>query len=308
MQVRDDIDLGVATHTGPVRTSNEDDYLVFEPEQDAELASRGRLFVLADGMGGVAGGAEASRTAVRALAASYLADAEGDEAPGAAPIDVAARLLQGFNRAAAEVHRASRASPQLAEMGTTLTALVLRGTGGWIGHVGDTRCVRFAANRAAERLTDDHAVEEPRHLLTRCIGAGREREDVDQIEFDVAVGDAFVLMTDGVWDVMPDGAIESIVRSAATAGRAAGRLIDEAIAAGTTDNVTVVVVRVLSIGAEGRARRELDLPVGESLLPLEAEKGSLSAPRWPWLLMAVGLGLCALAAGKLFFGWGASFL
>ena len=87
MKLHTDVQIGAATHTGKVRRSNEDDFLVLAPYIDGGLAARGRLMMVADGMGGVTGGAEASRTAVRAVARAFL-DTQ-------APTDPAASTASG---------------------------------------------------------------------------------------------------------------------------------------------------------------------------------------------------------------------
>ena len=70
MKLFSDLEVGAATHSGCVRRTNEDDYLVLMPDDVTSVRERGRLLALADGMGGVTGGAEASRAATRSSSAS----------------------------------------------------------------------------------------------------------------------------------------------------------------------------------------------------------------------------------------------
>jgi PPM family protein phosphatase len=106
--------VGVCSHTGRVRSSNEDDYLLAALPQAGPL-----LAAVADGMGGLFGGAEASRTALRALGAAVL--------EGGVEVPPGERLLAGFTAASARVHEAASAVPALRDMGTTMTALLFTG-------------------------------------------------------------------------------------------------------------------------------------------------------------------------------------
>lgn len=303
MQLRSDIDVGVASHTGPVRNANEDDYLILEPAEVEIAAYRGRLFAVADGMGGVAGGAEASRTAVRALGAAFL-ELEGEDGLDRSGFAPEAVLADGFARAAREVYRVSRSTPQLADMGTTLTALNLKSGSASIGHVGDSRCMLWR-NGDLMLLTEDHAVEEPRHLLTRCLGAGRDHEEVDLIDLEYQAGDVFLLMTDGVWGVLEPEVLVQALRLGAPQ-KVADRLVEDAIGAGTTDNVTAMVVRVLANRAgesTPASLREVDLSAAEAPLPLTGQVLSTTQRRWPLALLLLGLVVLAFAVAKLVFGF-----
>lgn len=273
--------VGVATHTGRVRSSNEDDYLL------AALPPPGPFFAaVADGMGGMAGGAEASRAALRAAAQCVL------DAQTKVPIEQ--RLRDGFAAAAARVHEASLAVPSLRDMGTTMTALCLADGRAFVGHVGDTRLYRRRGGRC-EQLTVDHAVREPDNLLTRCIGAGQRTVEADHAVFAVEPGDRLLLVTDGVWGVLSPPALARLAEIG-DPQQCADDLVAAALAAGAPDNATAVVVDV----ARGDPEQvvEVDLPREErSLDPAGWPRGrSLSPPLWPWLLLAAGLLLLAQAA------------
>lgn len=291
MELRDDIEVGVASHTGPIRSANEDDYFIFEPRDDAEFERHGRLFVIADGMGGAAGGAEASRIAVRSFASVML---------GSSAEEPSERIVRGFEAAASEVFEASRANPQLADMGTTMTALCLHGDRAIVGHVGDSRCVVVRAGKLL-RLTEDHAVVEPRHLLTRCLGAGREREDVDVVDADSHPGDVFALMTDGVWGELDDATTLHWLKQPDVGSSARG-LVEAAFEAGSTDNATVVVVRLTGPNGSGTLRT-VDLSADESGLRLDTAAEVQPKEQWPWVLFAFGLALSVLAVLKLAGFW-----
>lgn len=271
---------GACSHAGSVRAANEDDYLL------ACAGGDGPFFVgVADGMGGHAGGAEASRTALRAIAAEALIG--GDAAP--------ARLQRGFAAAARKVADASAAVPALRGMGTTATTVCFDGGAAVVGHVGDSRLYRVRDDRC-ERLTEDHAAPAPENLLTRCIGAGREEVAADLATHEVAPGDRFVLVSDGVWNVVPEATLARLA-ARREPQEAAEALVRQALALGGPDNATAVVVDARADGAAG-AMTLVDLPRDErpddrSLWPRAA---ALPSPAAPWALLAVGVALLAFAA------------
>lgn len=275
------ITVGACTHTGLVRSSNEDDYLLGAlPAPGAFLAA------IADGMGGMAGGAEASRTALRALGACVL--------DGASKAGLPQRVRDGFAAASARVFDAAAAVPALRDMGTTMTALCLADGTATVGHVGDTRLYR-RRDGTCEQLTTDHAVREPDNLLTRCIGVGNATTEVDHAEFDVQAGDRFVLASDGVWSVLPPAVFARLLERD-VAQQAAEALVGEALAAGGPDNATVLIVDVTNV-APGAAATEAELPREERpddrrLWPRAV---SLRAPAWPWLLFFAAAVLLAHA-------------
>jgi serine/threonine protein phosphatase PrpC len=272
--------VGVCSHAGAVRTANEDDYLI------ACAGGVGPFFVgVADGMGGHAGGAEASRTALRAIAAEALAG--GD--------DATARMQRGFAAAARRIADASAVVPALRGMGTTATAVCFDGDAVAVGHVGDSRLYRVRDDRC-ERLTEDHAAPAPENLLTRCIGGGRDDVAADVAVHDVAPGDRFVLVSDGVWNVVPEATLARLA-ARREPQEAAEELVRQALALGGPDNATAVVVEARAGAAPG-AMTLVDLPRDErpddrSLWPRAA---ALPSPAAPWALLAAGVALLAFAA------------
>lgn len=270
--------VGACSHAGTVRTANEDDYLL------AAAGPDGPLFVgIADGMGGLAGGAEASRTALRAIA--------GEALDGGVDAPLPERLQRGFAAAARKVADAGEAVPALRGMGTTATALALTGDRAVVGHVGDTRLYRLRDDRL-ERLTEDHAVRAPENLLTRCIGAGRAEVAADHSEHDVRPADRFVLVSDGVWSVVDDATLARLA-ARGEPREAAEALVRQALASGGPDNATALVVEAdPAVGAT-----EVDLPRDErpddrSSWPRAAALPSAVAR---WALLAIGLALLSYA-------------
>jgi protein phosphatase len=294
MRLTADLEIGVDTHTGRVRTTNEDDYLVYSPDAPAVRAAVGRLVAIADGMGGASGGAEASRTAIRALAASFV------EAPGDAP---EARMARAFAAACRRLYQLAKEQPRLRDMGTTLTVINLLGDRMVLGHVGDTRCYLLRGETMTQ-LTQDHAVRRSEHQLVRCIGAGREREDVDIMTHPLNAGDIVLLATDGLWDAVDAKDMQQVVRRLSPQA-AAEELVRMAVDAGGVDNSTAVVVAVHGC-APGDAATEVecDLPARERVrLPsVDVALPSLRRPMWPWIVLLLALALAALAVVRFVVG------
>jgi PPM family protein phosphatase len=268
--------VGACSHTGRVRGSNEDDYLLAAPAGHGPF-----LVAIADGMGGLTGGAEASRTALRALGAAVL---DGGNQAG-----LADRLRAGFAAASARVHEAASAVPALRDMGTTMTALCFAEERAGLGHIGDTRAYRLRAGHC-KQLTTDHAVRRPDNLLTRCIGAGHATSVADLGEFATRPGDRYLLLSDGVWSVIDD---QALLRAAASgsAQQAADGLVAMALQAGGPDNASAVVVDLRPAGAAAGGG-EVELPRDErDFVENWPPPVSLRAPVWPWLLLVAALWL-----------------
>jgi len=138
MKVRTGIEVSSQTDLGCVRQNNEDSFGYWEPEDDREFQRKGRLAVVADGMGGYEGGQEASRLAVETLVAVYR-DFRGDDPQQA--------LIEGLQTAHEQIREYSFAHPELRGMGTTCTAAAIVRIGDaaaqydalYYVHVGDTR-------------------------------------------------------------------------------------------------------------------------------------------------------------------------
>ena len=226
------------THTGRRRT-NEDALLV-----DADLS----LFVVADGMGGHNAGEVASAIAVKAIRAAV-----GEEdAPSEAALATAVRLAND------EVLRAAAAQPDYAGMGTTVVAAHAADDRLLFVNVGDSRLYLWRAGVLTQLTTDDswlsrvlpedgitaaEAQRHPmRHVLTKVVGL---RDDLEPAvgEGRLMRGDVLLLCSDGLHGAVPDDRLGAVLGSADTVVAIAQRLVDEALAAGSTDNVTAIVVR-----------------------------------------------------------------
>ncbi|MEZ4217983.1 MAG: Stp1/IreP family PP2C-type Ser/Thr phosphatase [Myxococcota bacterium] len=240
------------TDVGSVRAHNEDWCGEFTRGDGAHL------LVLADGMGGHAGGATASHLVVETVGAEFARS----EAPPP-------QLLEDALRAANEaVQRAADADPSLRGMGATSVALLLAANGGaFVAHVGDSRAYRLRAGRL-EALTEDHSVVAElvrRGLLDPADAAHHPRRNeilrsvgvepkvlVDVRAVDTVPGDRLLLCSDGLCGCVDDDAIAPAL-AAGSPAQAARALVALANANGGPDNVTVQVVAIA--GAERAASR-----------------------------------------------------
>ncbi|HEY1100817.1 MAG TPA: Stp1/IreP family PP2C-type Ser/Thr phosphatase [Myxococcota bacterium] len=229
---------------GRTRRHNEDSCLVVD-----DLG----LFVVADGMGGEAGGEVASALAVATIA--RFASTHRASTPEAI-------LVGGITRANEAIRAVGRADQRLKKMGTTTTSLLLRGAQAFVGHVGDSRAYLLRRG-AITRLSRDHSLVAEqiragvitsaqaktspfRNVITRCVGSA-ETVDVDVSRVDVVGGDVLLLCSDGLSGLVDDDEIAGIVTAHAhqrLLHRVADVLVAVANARGGTDNITVVVVEV----------------------------------------------------------------
>ncbi len=236
---------------GCQRENNEDSYLYWEPAGDDEFQRKGRLAVIADGMGGHEGGQEASRMAVQTVREVY------DQASGDDP---QAALVGAFAAAHARIQDYAEQHPAFQGMGTTCTALIVRGRQLYFAHIGDSR-LYLVRDASILRLTRDHsyvgrlvesgivraedAEKHPqRHILTAALGAGREVV-VDGSEQGVALldGDDLLLCTDGLWGVVTEEELEQVVSAKAPA-ECCSALVKLARDKGGPDNITLQVLHV----------------------------------------------------------------
>jgi serine/threonine protein phosphatase PrpC len=253
MNVRPGIEVASLTDVGCQRENNEDSYLYWEPAGDEEFQRKGRLAVIADGMGGHEGGLEASRLAVETVREVYDQGFRDD--PQTA-------LVESFAAAHARIQEFAERHPAFHGMGTTCTALVLRDRQLYFAHVGDSR-LYLLRDAQVLRLTRDHsyvgrlvengivraedAEKHPqRHILTAALGAGREVA-VDGAEHGVALqdGDDLLLCTDGLWSVVTEEELEMAV-TANTPAECCAFLVKLARQRGGPDNITLQVLHVAS--------------------------------------------------------------
>lgn len=240
----------VRTDVGCVREANEDASAHVRPEDPRLLAAKGTLTVVADGMGGHASGEVASGMAVEHVTRLYYET----ERPAAAA------LKYGVEEANRRVYAASLSDARLHGMGTTCTALAVVGGVAHSAHIGDSR-LYFLRDGALHLLTEDHSAvmeliklgiitreEARRHpeknIILRALGTSPEVEaDTWGAPLPLQSGDAFLLCSDGLYDLVPDDEIGLALRSFPPAD-ASARLVQLAKGRGGHDNITVAVVSV----------------------------------------------------------------
>jgi serine/threonine protein phosphatase PrpC len=242
------VDIGHSSERGP-RSVNEDfgGATAAAPPDDA----RGLIAAVADGVSSGGHGLEAAQTTVMGLLADFFAT------PATWETTVALDRLIGAQNAWLASHNQRRQGAGAEAALTTLTALVLHGQTWTLAHVGDTRAglLRAARDGAAgegeiTQLSHDHAFDHPdqRSRLTRAVGL----DDVVRIDFaqgDVRAGDVFLLTSDGVHGVLKPRQLAGLLRGEGTAQDASGALVRAALAAGSRDNATALVVRVAGLDA-----------------------------------------------------------
>lgn len=222
------------SHRGHVRSANEDAFAVSPTNEAMDqwsgfLPAREGWALLADGMGGHAGGDVASRLAVDSIrvTSNLLFDEDGVEAAVAA--------------IHASMFSAMRQSPDLWGMGTTIAGVALSPNHALCFNVGDSRIYHFGSTLSL--VSEDHVIDG--HILTQCIG-GTSELDVPEpalIRIVWKKGQRLLLCSDGLTDMVADEEIAAIMRRERESPAVA--LINAALDAGGRDNVTVVVIEKL---------------------------------------------------------------
>ena len=246
------INAVLKTDVGLVRSENQDFGTLTADGEEKDSRPGGRLFIVADGMGGHRGGATASRLAAETVKSQYL-ESESD--------DVAGSLRQALARANARVFAEAQTNPDLRGMGTTTSVLAARRHQAWLAHVGDSR-IYLVRNDSIKQLTDDHSLvatmvreglltsqeaetHPRRNVLQRSIGVA-EDVDVDvRGPIDLQPGDVFILCSDGLHGLVKEPEIKEIASKPVQ--EAAEAYVKMALDRGAPDNVTVIVARVESV-------------------------------------------------------------
>lgn len=239
-----------ATHVGQVRSSNQDSFLVAEAD---------RLFIVADGMGGHAGGEIASSVCIQEIS-RYLKDnheivasREGRLHPDP---KVMATMANAINHASTKIYEKALEEPSLRGMGTTATVCKVIDRHAYVAHVGDSRCYLVRCGFVYQ-ITNDHSLvseqvragiitkEEAefhhlRNVITRSVGY-QEEEDVDTTCLPLEEGDMMLLCSDGLHGKVTDKEISETVKSLEI--KAVARLIALANERGGDDNISVIVLK-----------------------------------------------------------------
>jgi serine/threonine protein phosphatase PrpC len=253
MRIRPGVELASLSDIGCQRENNEDQYAYWEPSSDEEFARKGRLAIVADGMGGHEGGQEASRIAVESIQEIFA---------NAPDNDVQSLLTVGFQIAHERILKYAAANPELQGMGTTATAIAVQGNVLYYAHVGDSR-LYLVRGPNISRVTHDHSyvgrlvenglisAEEAethpqRHILTAALGAGAEVWPETSHPIQLQKDDVLVLCTDGLWSLLSENEIRTIVAGNEPA-EACRALIQMTKDRGAPDNITVQILRLSTV-------------------------------------------------------------
>jgi serine/threonine protein phosphatase PrpC/outer membrane biosynthesis protein TonB len=291
------------TDVGRARPHNEDYVEYFIPSDPQQLAEKGSLYLVADGMGGHQAGEIASAGAVELIIANYYGDTSHDNT---------ASLARAFYRANQQLHTQAEAEPSKKGMGTTLVAAAILGRQVYIANVGDSRAYRINS-RGITQITEDHSwVEEQvragmltpeqarkhpqRNLVTRALGS-RPTVEVDLFEGEISEGDTLLLCSDGLTGRVEDPEIAALVLDHPPQ-EAARRLVALANDRGGNDNITVLLISTQEEPAVSRVA---------TLAPFrrEADSGSRAVPVLVGILVMMLLALGVLLADK-YLPWGLS--
>lgn len=250
-QVRPGVEVSCHTDIGCQRENNEDSLGYWEPAEDNMFARKGRLAIVADGMGGYEGGQEASRLAVETVIAVYR-DFAGD--------DPQAGLIAALEAAHEQIRRYAFAHPHLRGMGTTCTVAGIIGHALYYVHVGDSRLYLIRGGDMIQ-VTRDHsyvgrlvetgiitradAEKHPqRNILTAALGTSIELVmDSPGRPEPLQPKDVLLLCSDGLWGQVRDSEILKMVEGR-NAEEAARLLIQLARERGGPDNITVEILRL----------------------------------------------------------------
>ncbi|MBL8398075.1 MAG: Stp1/IreP family PP2C-type Ser/Thr phosphatase [Candidatus Accumulibacter sp.] len=258
-------DFSIVAHTasdiGCVRKCNQDAVAYIVPRLAADRQRLGVLLIVADGMGGHQGGEVASSLAVQTIAESYFA---------IAGVDRRRALEKAIEIANEVVFRASQADQRLEGMGTTVTVLALVGREAIYANVGDSRLYRCVNGDCQQLTRDDTLVEQLlragvidadkarhhpiRNILLRSLGTQDKLRIVARHAEPMAVGDQFVLCSDGLYDSIDEEEIGQAV-STHDPEIACRELVELARQRGGRDNISIGVIAIRPLAAIVRRYR-----------------------------------------------------
>jgi len=284
------------TDTGCERELNEDRYAVVECES-------GVAWIVCDGMGGAKGGELAAQLVIDCIRL------ELERLPKTSVANAVKHLMTESNRAI----NLRRQNPAFADMGTTLVVVMFDGTNLAVGHCGDSRAY-LVRDSAIQQLTRDHtyvqdlvdqgqitveeAMSHPQaHVLTRCVGS-EINPPIDIEKFwiwesvEYSATDYLVLCTDGLYSLLSDGEICSIVATSSPQ-KACVQLVETARARGGYDNITVAIVPL-----GGQMKSEPQSPVASQF---KGRDQSAPFSKRGWMMMILGMLSFGLLVAVLIF-------
>ena len=265
------------SHTGKVRSNN----------QDSGYAGS-NLFVVADGMGGHAGGDVASSMAITRLQAL--------DRPYDSTSDAERALRDAISDAAVDLADTVNLRPELAGMGTTVSALIMVDDYAVIAHIGDSRIYLYR-DGALTQITTDHTFvqrlvdsgritpEEARYhprrsVLMRVLGDMDTDPELDTFIMPTQPGDRWLLCSDGLSGVVDDPHTAKAMGLGLAPGRTADSLLKQALDGGAPDNVTIVIV---DVGGQHPLFSGTPTIVGSASNPIGVEVPAAAPRRSSWL-------------------------
>ena len=295
-----DIRSAVLTHPGRKRPHNEDFVSFFEPDSNEELAQSGRVYVVADGVGGAAKGERASQYATQKVLFDYY----NDDDP-----DLSKRLVRAIRKAGNEIFDHAEQQYAFTQMEPTMVMAVVRGDELIVANVGDSR-VYLIRGGEVHQITHDHTSagellrngeiteEEARHIkgkhrITRSIGGHRDvRVDVFK-DIHLRSGDRILLCTDGLTryasrqniaqfskEKNPEDAVENAVQFANNSGG--------------SDNISVALIAVgdaIDPDASAIRRGEAPVPIDWDTMDTQPPAYQVASKRRRWstrMVLAIG--------------------
>jgi serine/threonine protein phosphatase PrpC len=214
------------------------------------------LLMVADGMGGQAHGQEASQLAVHTLAEYVSGSLRSKQETSKTLLPILKAGVQYANQVLYQ-HNQEKST----DMGTTMTATLVVDTTAYVAHAGDSRFYLYREPEGLSQITQDHSLvaalaaagiikpediytHPRRNLIYRCLGE-KSTVEVDTCEVPLAAGDILLLCSDGLWEMVRDQQIASLLASPRTdPSHTAHALIQAALAGGGEDNVSAIVVKM----------------------------------------------------------------
>ena len=257
IQLSAEIRAGFDTHIGG-RAENQD-YVGIAQGSLGQLALRGMVFAMADGMSGGRGGRVAAELTVRGFLEAYFG------LPDTLTLERATALsLSAINN---WIHAQGRQDANLREMASTFTALIVRGRLGYMLHAGDSRLYRMRAGKL-ELLSTDHVMTAGfGKIVTRAVGLEKALI-VDMHVIELRPYDRYLLCTDGVYAALSQNTISTLLTQHGDVQSAASVLVTDATTKRAADNASAIVVDIMGLPTIERGYLEkllgglpiLDLP------------------------------------------------
>ena len=269
-----EVDLAARSHIGTVREQNEDHYMAVRAERHLEgvLSSLPKDVLrhsysetaygmcVADGIGGMPAGGLASSMALHKLIDLVVKTPDWIMRMNRRKVAlVKKRIVDRFRQIDSLLRERGEKDPRLSGMGTTLTVALSVSDDLFLGHLGDSRAYLLRGYKL-DQLTRDHTlaqamieagvanqddenVNKMRRVLTAALGSTAQPTDPDVHKLKLQHEDQLLLATDGLTETVDSTTISQILSKSTSADEACGALIDEALASGSTDNITVVIAR-----------------------------------------------------------------